>query len=215
MSSLHLQMKRPCKRHKKMILYVAWLFLMLPMLAIASPNLNITGTIIDSDGFPLIGVNVVVKNTTTGTTTDIDGNYSIEAPEGAILEFSYIGFQTVEESVNGRSVIDVTMRGDSELLDEVVVVGYGVQRKSDLTGSVAKIDGSDLQNVVVGNATSALQGRMAGVQVENFGGQPGGEANVFVRGRFTVRGQPMVLYSSPQNAVKRAHRVSAWIYVGG
>ena len=169
-------------RYKKMILYVAWLFLMLPMLAMASPNVNVTGTVIDSDGFTLIGVNVVVQGTTTGTTTDIDGNYSLDAPEGAILEFSYIGFQTISEPVNGRSVIDITMRGDSELLDEVVVVGYGVQRKSDLTGSIAKIDGADLQNVVVGNATSALQGRMAGIQVENFGGQPGGEANVFVRG---------------------------------
>ncbi len=176
MRILHLQSRQS---HKWRML---WLFLMLPMLAIASPDATVTGTVIDSDGFPLIGVNVVIKNTTTGTTTDLDGNYSIDAPEGAILEFSYIGFQTIEEPVSGRSVIDITMRGDSELLDEVVVVGYGIQRKSDLTGSVAQIDGADLQNVVVGNATSALQGRMAGVQVENFGGQPGGEANVFVRG---------------------------------
>jgi len=175
MRILHLQSRQPYK-------WCMILFLILPMLAVASPNLSITGTVIDSDGFPLIGVNVVIQGTTTGTTTDLDGNYSIDAPEDAILEFTYIGFQDTSEPINGRSVIDVTMRGDSELLDEIVVVGYGVQRKSDLTGSVAKIDGADLQNVVVGNATSALQGRMAGVQVENFGGQPGGEANVFVRG---------------------------------
>jgi len=151
MRILHLQSRRP---HKWRML---WLFLMLPMLALASPNATVTGTVIDSDGFPLIGVNVVVKNTTIGTTTDLDGNYSIDAPEGAILEFSYIGFQTIEEPVGGRSVIDITMRGDSELLDEVVVVGYGVQRKSDLTGSVAQIDGADLQNVVVGNAPAVRQ----------------------------------------------------------
>ncbi len=173
---LHLQSRRPYKW------CMIWLFLILPLLATASPNVNVTGTVIDSDGFPLIGVNVVVQGTTTGTTTDLDGKYSIEVPEDGVLEFTYIGFQTISEPISGRSVLNMTMRGDSELLDEVVVVGYGVQRKSDLTGSVAKIDGSDLSNVVVGNATSALQGRMAGIQVENFGGQPGGEANVFVRG---------------------------------
>ncbi len=180
------QMSSGFKRKKPAIFCLGLLMLALPILLSAttlnSPTATVTGTVIDSDGIPLIGVNVVIAGTEKGTVTDIDGNYSIDAPEGSVLEFSYIGFQNKKVAVNGRSQVDVTMQGDSELLDEVVVIGYGVQRKSDLTGSVAKLDGKELSNVTVGNATSALQGRMAGVQVENFGGQPGGAANVFVRG---------------------------------
>ncbi len=159
---------------------------LLPLLisatALNDPAANVTGTVLDSDGIPLIGVNVVIQGTEKGTITDINGQYSIDVPEGGVLEFSYIGYQTISVPVNGRALVDITLQGDSELLNEVVVVGYGVQRKSDLTGSVAQLDGKELSNVTVGNATSALQGRMAGIQVENFGGQPGGEANVFIRG---------------------------------
>ncbi|MFK7904316.1 MAG: SusC/RagA family TonB-linked outer membrane protein [Chitinophagales bacterium] len=143
---------------------------------------TVSGTVTSTDGEPLYGVNVVVKGTTTGTTTDFDGKYSLDVPDDATLVFSYIGFIAQEIAAAGQSTLNVKLEEDAELLDQVVVVGYGTIRKSDLTGSVASIAGKELTSIAVGNPTSALQGKVAGVQVENNGGEPGGAANVFVRG---------------------------------
>ena len=143
---------------------------------------TITGTVTDSNGEALIGVNVFAKGTSTGTSTDFEGKYSLSvADETTTLVFSYLGFKNVEANITS-SVVDVVMREDSELIDEVVVVGYGVQKKSNLIGSIASIKGAELTKIVSGNPTAALQGKLAGVQVESFGGQPGGATNVFVRG---------------------------------
>jgi len=130
----------------------------------------------------LIGVNILIKGTSTGTITDFNGQYELNAPAEATLVFSYTGYTDQEVAVGSRTSIDVILNTDTEVLDEVVVVGYGVQKKSDLTGSVASLDGADIAAIVAGNPTSALQGKIAGVQIENNGGQPGGDANVFVRG---------------------------------
>ncbi len=144
---------------------------------------SVSGVVTDTSGEPLIGATVMVKGTSDGTVTDYDGSYTVRLPEGATtLVYSFIGYVDQEVSIDGRSSIDMILNEDAEVLDEVVVVGYGVVRKSDLTGSVASLDGSDIQAVVAGNPTSALQGKLSGVQVENNGGQPGGDANVFVRG---------------------------------
>jgi TonB-linked SusC/RagA family outer membrane protein len=144
---------------------------------------TVTGTITDVDGEPLIGVNLLIKGTSSGTVTDFDGKYELSVPgETTVLVVSYTGYSTQEVTVGSRSIIDVVLAGDTELLDEIVVIGYGVVRKSDLTGSVAKIDGDQLTAIVAGNPTSALQGKLSGVQVENNGGEPGGATNVFVRG---------------------------------
>ena len=144
---------------------------------------RVRGVVTDNTGETLIGVSVVVKGTSTGASTDIDGSYSVNVPDGSnVLVFSYTGYKTFEAEVNGRTTIDVVMEEDSELLNEVVVVGYGTIKKSNLTGSVASLDGSELTAIVTGNATTALQGKITGVQVENNGGEPGGAANVFVRG---------------------------------
>jgi len=143
----------------------------------------VTGNVSDADGEPLIGVNILVKGTSSGTVTDYDGNYELTVPgEETILIFSYTGYSTQEITVGSQRSIDVVLAGDAELLEEVVVIGYGVVRKSDLTGSVAKIGGEELTAIVAGNPTSALQGKLSGVQVENNGGEPGGATNVFVRG---------------------------------
>jgi len=143
----------------------------------------ITGTVLDDDGIEVIGANILVKGTTLGTITEIDGTYSLNLPAGATtLIFSYVGYKAQEVEIAGRSSIDVVLQSDEALLGEVVVVGYGTQRRSDLTGSVASIKGSDLSSIVSGNPTSALQGKVTGVIIENNGGQPGGDANVFVRG---------------------------------
>ncbi len=144
---------------------------------------QVTGVVTDDTGEALIGVNILVKGTTTGTTSDLDGSYSLNLPADAnTLVFSYTGFETTEVNVDGRSSVDVILGQDSELLEEVVVIGYGTVKKSDLTGSVASIGGSELTAVVAGNPTSALQGKVSGVQIENNGGEPGGASNVFVRG---------------------------------
>ena len=143
---------------------------------------QVQGTVIDEIGEPLIGVNILIKGTSTGTVTDFDGTYSLNADSDDVLVYSYTGYKDQEVLVGAQSRIDVTLASDTEILDEVVVVGYGVQKKSDLTGSVASLDGGEIAALVTGNPTSALQGKISGVQVENNGGQPGGNANVFVRG---------------------------------
>jgi len=142
---------------------------------------QITGVVKDATGELLIGVSIIEKGTTIGVITDIDGAYSIDAPSTATLVYSYIGYSTQEVAVANRSTIDIVLEDGVEL-DEIVVIGYGTQKKSDLTGAVASLKGSEIANIVTGNPTAALQGRMAGIQVESFGGQPGGETNVFVRG---------------------------------
>ncbi|MEM9260561.1 MAG: SusC/RagA family TonB-linked outer membrane protein, partial [Bacteroidota bacterium] len=144
---------------------------------------TVSGTITDEDEFPLIGVNILIKGTSSGTVTDFDGKYELTVPgPETVLIFSYTGYKSQEVTVGNQETIDLVLAGDAEVLEEVVVVGYGVVRKSDLTGSVAQIGGEELTAIVAGNPTSALQGKLSGVQVENNGGEPGGATNVFVRG---------------------------------
>ncbi len=147
---------------------------------------DVSGNVTDKNG-PLPGVNVQVKGTSSGTQTDFDGNYEISSlPEDAVLVFSFIGFQTKEVSVNGRSVVDVQLQEDTESLDEVVVVGYGSQRKSDLTGSVSTVSSEAIQERPVSNPEEALAGRAAGVNVSTNSGRPGGNTNIRIRGNNSI-----------------------------
>jgi len=156
-------------------------FALLGSIAFAQTT-QVSGTVSDMQG-PLPGVNIMVKGTTNGVTSDFDGNYTIsDLSADAVLVFSYIGFSTQEIIVSNRSTIDVELSEDSALLDEVVVVGYGTSNKRELTSSVATIKKDAIVNVVASNPTTALQGKLSGIQVESFGGQPGGSANVFIRG---------------------------------
>ncbi|WP_430908135.1 SusC/RagA family TonB-linked outer membrane protein [Maribacter sp. 2-571] len=164
-------------RFKGLLSVLALLF----MVTVVAQETTVSGTVSDDQG-PLPGVNIVEKGTTNGVTTDFDGNYSIGVGENAILVFSYIGYQTQEVPVAGQSTIDQLMNPDTQALDEVVIVGYGTSNKRELTGSVATIKKDAIVNVVASNPTTSLQGQLAGVQVESFGGQPGGSANVFIRG---------------------------------
>ncbi len=143
---------------------------------------TITGTVTDATG-PLPGASVVVKGTQNGTTTDFDGNYTLNnVGTDAVLVFSYVGFLTQEIAVDNRTTINVTMAEDQQQLDEVVVIGFGTQTKRDLTGAVSQIKEKDIAQIVTANPTTAIQGKLAGVQVESAGGEPGSAANVFVRG---------------------------------
>lgn len=146
----------------------------------AQQVITVKGTVKDAENNPVIGATVVVKGEAKGTTTDFDGNYTISVPQGKILEFSYVGMQKSEVTVN-KSVINVRM-AEGEQLDEVVVIGYGTVKKSDLTGAVASVSGKDLQANIAQSTANALQGRIAGVSVSNVGGQPGSGMSVNIRG---------------------------------
>lgn len=144
---------------------------------------EISGTVSDSSGAPLPGVSVLVKGTQNGASTDPEGNYSLQNVAGdAILEISFIGYQTQEVPVGDREVINVTLRPDLQSLDEVVVVGYGTVKKSDLTGAVASVKAEDLTTEGLNTVAKALQGKVAGVTIESAGGDPGVGTRILVRG---------------------------------
>ena len=159
-------------------------------------NLTVTGTVTDNLG-PVIGASIQVEGTSNGCITDIDGNYTLpNVPANATLIFSYIGYQTQKIAVSGKSKINVKLAEDSQLLQEVVVVGYGVQRKSDLTGAVASVKAADaLKNTPTGNVSDALQGRMAGVSVLSGSGNPTEDNTIRVRGinSITAETGPLVV----------------------
>ena len=159
-------------------------------------NITVTGTVSDNLG-PVIGASIQVEGTSNGCITDIDGNYTLpNVPSNATLVFSYIGYQTQKIAVAGKTHINVTLSEDSQLLQEVVVVGYGVQRKSDLTGAVASVKTADaLKSTPTGNVSDALQGRMAGVSVLSGSGDPSGDNTIRVRGinSITAETGPLVV----------------------
>ncbi|MDR0566997.1 MAG: TonB-dependent receptor [Prevotellaceae bacterium] len=150
--------------------------------ALWAQNLNVSGTVRDGSGSPVAGVSVVVKGTTVGATTDVNGAYNIGAPANATLVFSFLGLATVEEAVGGRGRIDVTLGEADQAIDEVVVIGYGVQRREAVTGSVASIGGESMRAVQSTNFTQALQGRIAGVEMTQTSTKPGAAMQIRIRG---------------------------------
>ncbi|MFM7329483.1 MAG: carboxypeptidase-like regulatory domain-containing protein, partial [Bacteroidota bacterium] len=145
---------------------------------------QVSGTVIAvEDGKPVPGVSILIKGTNRGTTSAANGSYVIDIKPGdQILQFSSVGFVTQEVSIQGRTKIDVVLEADVKTLEDVVVVGYGTVKKSDLTGSVASLKGKDLTSVPASNPMQALQGKVAGVQVANFSGAPGAGSYVRIRG---------------------------------
>lgn len=149
----------------------------------------VSGVITDSDGIPLAGANVVEKGTTNGVTADFDGNFSIEvANESATLVISYIGYSTKEVPLNGQASVNIVLEESAAGLDEVVVVGYGVQKKSDITGAVSNISEEKLQSRPTANFSDALQGRSSGVQIRQSGGDLDGKFQIAIRGVGSVTG---------------------------
>ena len=147
---------------------------------------TVTGTVTDVSGEPIIGANIRIKGTTTGTITDIDGNFSIEAKPQTVIEVSYIGYLTQETVINNQKSIRFLLKEDTKTLDEVVVIGYGVQKKADLTGSVANINTEKLNTQSNANIGQALQGKIAGVDIVSQGGAPGSGTRIMVRGIGTL-----------------------------
>ena len=168
-----------------------YLFILLSFLALGlnAQQLKLTGKVLSSaDKEPMIGLTVLVKGTTNGTVTDFDGNYTLtNVPKDATIVFSMIGYKTQEIKINGRTSINVTMDDDVEALDEVVVIGYGTVKKSDLTSSISAVKGDDLKTLSSGNAMNSLQGKINGVHITS-GGSPGAIPRVIIRGVSTVNG---------------------------
>lgn len=143
----------------------------------------ITGTVVDAGtGTPIPGVNVVIKGTTQGTSTDFDGNYQMEAEDGTVLQFSYIGFTTQEVTVSG-STLNVTLQEDTEQLEEVVVIGYGSVSQKDVTGAVDQVTSEDFNKGAIVSAQQLIQGKVAGVSISSGGGAPGEGQNIVIRGQ--------------------------------
>lgn len=148
---------------------------------------TVTGTVTSAaDNEPLIGATVVVKGTAKGVSTDIDGNYAIQAEVGQTLVVSYVGMNTTEQKITSN-VMNIALSENSNVLDEVVVVGYGAVKKSDLTSSISTVKGDEITEMTTGNAMDALQGKVNGVQIASGGG-PGSQPKVLIRGVTTVNG---------------------------
>ena len=145
-------------------------------------TIKVSGQVVDQDGEPLIGATVRVKGSQAGSVTDIDGNFQLDAPSNATLVVSYVGYKDSEIAVRGRAIIEkIQLESDSQVLDQVVVVGYGTQKKADLTGSVSIVNADELKRVSHSNISSMLEGKVAGVQITSDG-QPGADPSVKIRG---------------------------------
>ncbi|MDR1342385.1 MAG: TonB-dependent receptor [Prevotellaceae bacterium] len=162
-------------------------------LPLRAQDLNISGTVLDGKGDPVAGASVVVKGSTAGTVTGANGSYDVSAPANATLVFSFLGLAAKEEAVAGRSRIDVTLSESSRDIDEVVVVGYGVQRKSSVTGAISQVKAEDIKGRSITRVEQALQGKTSGVQLITASAQPGSTPTIRVRG-FSSNGTSDPLY---------------------
>ena len=162
--------------------------------AIAQKRLTVTGVVSDENGDPLAGAGVMIEGTNKGTVTDIDGKYSIETATGAVLVYNFIGYKNLSEIVRENKVINVVLEPDKNILDEVVVVGYGTMKKSDLTGSVSSVNSKAIEVFKTGSVMEALGGQIAGVNITSADGTPGGGFDIKIRGIGTVNGDASPLY---------------------
>ncbi len=171
-----------------------FLFMVVLCTSSAMAQKKVTGTIVDAAGEPIIGASVMVKGTSNGAVTDLDGNFTINnVPEDATLVFSYVGYRTQNLSARGKSNFQISLEEDKQLLDEVVVVGYGVQRKSDVTGALTRVNEEQLNNRPVSNAIEALQGKAAGVDITTSE-RPGTLGSIRIRGNRSINASNEPLY---------------------
>ena len=169
-----------------------WAFV--PLAAMAQQQ-KVGGTVTDQNGEAVIGATVKVKDgaATAATVTDIDGRFTLNAPSDGVLTVTYIGYAAQDVPVNGRTVIDIVLKEDNEMLEELVVVGYGTMKKSDLTGSVGSLGSKDINNNSVNNIGSAIQGKISGVQIVDAG-KPGDNVNIKIRGLGSINNcDPLVV----------------------
>ena len=173
------------------MLFVALLCLSFQMLA----QTQVKGVVYDgTDGSPMIGVKVMVTGTNTGTITDYDGNYTISVPQGKTLTYSMVGFKPQTIDPKGRTTIDVTLEEDSKMLNDVVVVGYGTMKKSDISGASVTIGEDAVKGSLITSLDQSFQGRVAGIQATNTSGAPGSSSSIRVRGQATINANAEPLY---------------------
>ncbi|GGZ17075.1 SusC/RagA family TonB-linked outer membrane protein [Echinicola pacifica] len=161
-------------------------FMLFTVFSLQAQDKVISGKIIDTSGNTLPGVTIIQKGTANGIASDMDGKYSISVPEGATLVFSFIGYSSIEKTVGASNILDVTLQMDEEELEEVVVIGYGSQKKSDLTGAVGSASGKELQERPTSSLPQALSGKIAGANVSQNSGKPGGKTQIRIRGNTSV-----------------------------
>lgn len=192
MTNSELTSKREQSGLRKAILTVIALFVAIPLFA---QNIDVTGKVIDASGEPLIGVTVMVAGSSNGTATDLDGNYALKnVPSKGKITFSYIGYDSKTEDVKGRNVIDVTMIEDSQTLDELVVVGYGQIKRSDLTGAVSTVDTQQINAKGSSSVLEALQGSVPGVSITKATGRTNGSIDIEIRGKSSINSDVKPLY---------------------
>ena len=168
------------------------LLICLPFSLVQAQTVKVNGRVTDDLNEPMIGVSIVEKGTANGCITDIDGNYTLNVKQGATLVYSYIGYVALErKAVAG--VMNIILKEDAQALDEVVVVGYGVQKKSSVTGAISQVKSEDIQNRSITRAEEALQGKTAGVQLVSTTSQPGSSPTIRIRG-FSSNGTSDPLY---------------------
>lgn len=166
--------------------WCVWIVMLFMAQAICAQQQSIKGTVISgTDNFPVIGASVIEKGTTNGTITDMDGNFSLSVPQGAIIQISYIGFVTQEIPADGNATLNIVLKENTQALSEVVVTGYSSQKKADLTGAVAVVKMDDIKDINNSNAVQSLQGRVPGIHITNTG-QPDGDVDVKIRGVSTL-----------------------------
>lgn len=168
------------------VILLTLLFVCLVPLSSLAQTIQLTGTVTDTKGETLIGASVLEKGTTNGCITDIDGNFTLTVAPNATMVISYVGYVAQEVPLKGQKVLNVTLKDDTEMLDEVVVVGYGTMKKSDMTGAISSVKSEDLMKRATTSATEALQGKIAGVSVLKSGGNAGASISVKIRGIKTM-----------------------------
>ena len=169
-------------------------------------SMQVSGVVVDAAGQPVVGAFVLEKGTSNATMTDLDGKFTINVPVGGILEVSSIGYVTQEVPVTGNVNISVTLETDNQLLDEVVVVGYGTQKKVNLTGAVSVIKADDLKDRSALSASKMLQGSVPGLNITNRSGRPGQSATVNIRGLNSINGgSPLILIDGVEGDLERVN----------
>ena len=180
---------------KKIRLFLTALFLVVSVAGVLAQNITVTGTVTDSqEGYPLVGAGVQVKGQAGGVATDLDGEYSIKANANDVLVFTYINYVTQEVAINGKAVVNVSMKEDAVALDDVIVVAFGTAKKSQFTGSASTIDSEKIVARQTSNVSNALAGQVAGVQVTSSNGEPGAEASIRIRGIGSMAASNAPLY---------------------
>ncbi len=180
---MYMKQSMKSKGFERRLLLIMWgLFLSLSAFA---QQISIKGHVVDATGEPVIGASVVEGRTTNGTITDVDGNFSLSVPANSTLTISFVGYKTQTVPVNGKNSLKVTLQEDTEVLDEVVVVGYGTMKKSDLTGAVSSVGVKDIKDSPVANIGQAMQGKVSGVQIIDAG-KPGDNVTIKIRGLGTI-----------------------------